>query len=575
MIYQRTKGLTGMEGITAIGWPMHGATRSDRRNNMFNEIVGHSNAPPAAASNLRFRTDHYPVVIPNLSGDWAHFMMHENEYEVNDPITGKVFSIGAVPAVYSGTRSESVIMGIPIMTPSGKSIRVCVTKEVDSHTLRVFDANGYQEKLIPYVFNTEGLKSKYPVRPFGFSGFDDYFMIDISTMSDPEKWQRPAFISRVLDYFKNKILVAIEVRGFGINYSDIPSYEVLNKTDRQMYFRSETAGSSAMLAVEAGQNIVAVIELTLGGETIDDVTATVVYSPSDVEGTVSRVSPTEVTLSVIELSAIEWMTRQSYSWSVMQVGAILDAYYDGLGNVSARRYTVEHTFNGNRDKTNGDYWSCKFETQSVVSLDGVARQYRQVIEHVIDEPDDLDGPPSDYPNVIVTNTIYVDYNLFSTETISSRDYDMIIRPPEFSAISGQRAPYAGAEARCAQYGIGYAYASQKDYYNPSVYTLIIRKNNSGTCAMFGVVENFWYWPDYPNTKRVSATTVRSKAGNMTIAAFNDVVTHMDPRYSSPSDTNHAVRRGYVGAKLKASVNLVTGEYYQEILDSPMLSINWR
>lgn len=574
MIYQRTEGLTGLEGITAIGWPMHGATRSDRRNNMFNEIVGHSNAPETAASNLRFRTDHYPVVIPNLSGDWAHCMMHENEYDVNDPITGKVLSIGAVPAAYSGTKSASVIMGIPIMTPSGKSIRVCVTKEVDSHTLRVFDANGDQEKLVPYVFNTEGLKSKYPVRPFGFGGFDDYFMIDLSTMSDPEKWQRPAFISRVLDYFKNKMLVAIEVRGAGINYSDIPSDEVLNRTDSQKYFRSETSGSSAMLADETGQNIVAVIELTLSGETIDDVTAAVVYSPSDVEGAVSRVSPTEVTLS-----AIGSATRQSYSWSIIQVGAIIDAYYDGLGNVKARRYTVEHTFNGNRDtgKTNGDYWFCKFETQSVVTLDGVARQYRQVIEHVLDEPDgyDFDDPSSAYPNVIVTNTIYVDYNLFSTDTISSRDYDMIIRPPEFTAISGQRAPYAGAEARCAQYGIGYAYASQKDYYNPSVYTLIIRKNNSGTCAMFGVVENFWYWPDYPNTKRVSATTVRSKAGNMIIAAFNDVVTHMDPRYSFPGNTNHAVRRGYVGARLKASVNLVTGEYYQESLDNPMLSINWR
>lgn len=574
MIYQRTKGLTGIEGVTAIGWPMHGATRSDRRIAFFNEIVGHSNAPPAAASNLRFLTDHYPVEVPNLDGDWSHFMMHENEFNVYDPVTGVSLSIGAVPAVYSGINNLIVIMGVPLMTPSGKSIRVCVTKDVGTHALRVFTANDDQEKIIPYAFNTADLKSRYPVRPFMFGGFDDYFMIDLATMNDPAKWQRPAFISRVLDYFNNKMLVAIEARGAGINYSDIPSDDALNRTDRQKYFRSEISGSSAMLADEAGQNIVAVIELTLGGETIDDVTATVVYSPSDVEGTVSRVSPTEVTLS-----AIESATRQSYSWSVMQVGAILDAYYDELGNVRARRYTVEHTFNGNRDtgKTNGDYWFCKFETQSVVSLDGVARQYRQVIEHVLDEPDgyDFDDPPSAYPNVIVTNTIYVDYNLFSTETISSRDYDMIIRPPEFTAISGQRAPYAGAEARCAQYGIGYAYASQKDYYNPSVYTLIIRKNNSGTCVMFGVVENFWYWPDYPNTKRVSATTVRSKAGNMNIAAFNDVVTHMDPRYSFPGSTNHAVRRGYVGARLKASVNLVTGEYYQESLDSPMLSINWR
>ena len=67
-------------------------------------------------------------------------------------------------------------MGVPLMTPSGKSIRVCVAKDVGTHTLRVFTANDDQEKIIPYAFNTAGLKSRYPVKPFMFGGFDDYFM---------------------------------------------------------------------------------------------------------------------------------------------------------------------------------------------------------------------------------------------------------------------------------------------------------------------------------------------------------------------------------------------------------------
>lgn len=574
MIYQRTKGLTGIEGINAIGWPMHGATRSDRRDNLANEIVGHLNSPPAAASNLRFTSDHYPVSVSNLAGDWSYFMMHDNDYEFNDPVTGTRQSQGFIPSVYSGISGRSVLMGVPIMTPTGRSIRMCVSKEISANVLRLFEPGNDNEKLIPYTFSVTGLKSRYPVRPFGFGGFNDYFMTDLSTMIEPEKWQRPAFTSRVLDYFNNKCLVAIESSGSGINYNDIPEDDVLYSSRRQSYFRYEMSGSSAMLAYEVGQNIIAVIELTLNGETLNDVTAAVIYSPANVEGSVDRVSP-----KVITNTAKEGANVQNYEWSITQDDAILDAYYDNLGAVKARRYSVDHSFVGTREngKNDGTYWFCKFETVSNVTLDGVSRKYAQIIEHALDEPDgyDFEDPPSAYPNVIVTNQIYVDNSLFSTDTISSREYEMIIYPPEFVTISGGRAPYAGPEARCAQYGIGYAYASQKDYYNPSVYTLIIRKNNSGTCAMFGVVENFWYWPDYPNTKRVSATTVRSKAGNMTIAAFNDVVTRMDPRYSGGGGTNNAVRRGYVGVKLKASVNLVTGEYYQESVDNPMLSINWR
>lgn len=587
-------GLSGIDEQLCAGWPFHGAVKVQPEHELNRDAASYAleGYPLIGFKQLNGRlaaSGNYFIKTMNRAADWDYFVLHGRQQGISAPydtvrIDDDFYRASGTIVVTGGWD-----IGIPLKTPSGRYLNFNIMADISGSKIFAFSRPRY------FSYTMTGISSDiHPVGVFdtshNFAGCDTYHrrVVDFYD-KQAVRYSQPSgeylsFSTHILDFKSDRLLIALTSAVQNLTERQ-PNIDVLSGNAATNNYRFNEVGYTASSAQSSGLDIVCIYELVLTGETAQDCTLTLIKSPKQCEGTVVRSSPTNTTAVDDDASPIYGAKKIIYSHSMSQAGVILDAYYSDLEDAEANpivytTYDVEHSFDGEHSGIyKGELWQQLAEYRSSMTLGGVTKKYRQVTSHVFDMPSSWspDMPETGDPFVKIDNKIWEDDELVIEESFSPKNHGLIVRPVSLSNLSGRRAPFAGSDARVGQYGFAYGYPSYDNIFNMRFYSMALRNNGSGTCVMYGVIDSFGIQPTLDNIKIVSDCTIVSRNGVDTLAGFTDTVVYDDPRYTLTSGANtyryHAYR-GYIGSRLKGTVNQITGEYYAMPIDNPTGFTYW-
>lgn len=532
-----TADLTGLEVVTAMGWPYHGRSVVNYVDGLIagEQIDGQPSLPFRSAIRAGHALHHYPVRFENLADGWEYSFLYGqmSPGPFND-------SYGDNPSAISATTGSCVAVGSPVRADS-RVQQVLVYKVAGAQMLELHNASTGAIRYLSFDLGPTGA-AKYQTYNSGMSA-GRLMTVDQLLASDTPGL--PSLKSAVLDYYENKLLVSIEPTGQADNLASIPD----DIDSRWMWTRDDMRHEPPVSAL--GRTILAVFEIEFNVDFAPTITR--VFSPAEVEGANARSSPDHVADS---------SSDQTYEWSVSTTGAVLDAVYDASGGIVTTSLDVSHTDSRWRIKSPvyNEVWRSRVCTTHSTVRCGPdshteALEYTYTMRHT-----GMYGGAA----TLARNGVQVFHESGNTHLNNPED---LLSPLE-------RAPFPGHEARHITAGLDkYGY----DGLLPagvvlaiSPYSVAVRPTRSGCTHLFSC---FTHYRTKPGTQVERHTiglpgVLSSAAGMQGTASFE--APEMVSTYPSLR-TVHA----YSGALGHQFINPVTGQVSGGSVDYPDARINYR
>ena len=524
-----TQGLTGLEQVIAVGWPYHGVTRARYINGYLHEreLVGHAWAAGAA---ITAEVDHYLIKMQNpLSPEWSYHYLYSYS------VISAAYGVGCLPAAYSATYRNPLPIGVPLHV-AGAPIRAGVFFNATSKklTLRDMSSGAIKEFVISMPSPAD---VKFAIADYSGRAA----MVTLDQLVGLNTQSVPTARARVLDFFNNKMLVAIEATGVCLSLSSIP----LNAGNNYYGSWNETSQNHTY---EQGLVFVSIVEIVLPTTAVADAGLTVVASAQGCAGTVDRVSPESISIDG---------RSHTHEWSLSVSNAVLDAFYLESGAVKKLHGSFNHSRTAQKVRSANDAYDNEFSVthDSSFTVEGSSQSIKHEFKH---STSDWKATCKIYRN----GTIISDQEAF--------DYNQRTWPIKSDS---ERAPWAGVESRYITAGFAVAYGEQPDF-APEIYTITCRNNTTRTHAAYSTTEPLQRFEDAPVLKSVSAAHIVGRATS-TVPAFVDSVDYNDSRYVRQGGTNVFHMRGYIGARLRGVTSPKTLAYGIESIDYPVSFVNFR
>ncbi len=588
-------GLSGIDTPVAIGWPWHGAivrdglTKQGRLEGwpMFDVEDYSSSGARNMLSDKFYEVSSqwlYPVKVSNQNGEWAYFILGDRmESYAESRRADIVLDEGGRSRLYRGLiagRSSyagvAFYHGIPARSRNGMYENISIGTDIETGDLLI--ARAPIRSARPYTgVTTHSLNLDFSeCESFGWSAQEDSYTWPRRGWMESTSKTGTGFLLRVLSQHENKILVGAYYNKTSDGADTVATYP--NRSIIPRWYKLDLQGNSvdSVASMQAGDHLLAVIEIELYADNDEDVIIRVVKDPKQCEGQIHRFSPTSAQTDYRDGG--EWLHLEA---SVSQIGATIAAWYNDDGEIHFQVCDIEHYYDG---------WERVFDftpelyatSISTARLGDTEVSYRQEVTMLAHKRDTGKGIEY-YRTGVIANKIWgnasgdgdpiVDesFDSFSDpETPMELPWDINI----LNTFSG-RAPFAGIEARSAVTGIGFALPSVDHIFNMSSFSVYVKNIGNTTCSIYGVVENFGIQKHLINHKRVSSCHFYSAKGMHIAQGFTHSVAYDDPRYGPPFVNYHESRfRGYVGGKLKTPINPVTGQFFDIPADQPLTQASW-
>lgn len=548
-----TQSLTGLEKITAAGWPYRGTMiTSEVRDyssatlaNIESATIGQ---PALENAYIRLQGAHYPIKQINAPTGWDYWFMHSRLRQAvtftGSPSVRKQTS-GDQLGVWCKNPDRHFLANEPPFLELGAPLKV------GDQVIRVscFATDTAGELLVSLSGRSGYVALSYPVEPVD----DVYYAIGYVSSTDRpfglRSYQEIAampvrawrFSSRIHGFYENKILISIGVDPFAATTSSNSGYITNNSLTSSQGSTYRTPRTD--YTQNHGWQPFLFLELIVNGLADEDISLAVVHGWAATAGILSRSSGADCGQPEGECFI------ESH-----QTNTVLDVFYGASGQVQTVfgdfDFTCEsHRYGFNPPPSKHFYYSL-INYKLKHRLNGASRELSYSREVVYQNRSDGPGKMYTYKEVLNGETLVDDTRL--------RDWG------DSNTQVFTRPPLAGSEIRCITMPWSYYYIENPETFESEMFMTPARTFMSKTgrnCVSLYASQDSSTGQDAlknpVNTKTVSHWSVCHNSGFKDMPGFSAIVSPDNDDWRAPSAASIDLF-GYAGNKTQAPVNPVTG-----------------